>query len=124
MTALVPTKVAGPSRAGASRTGPGRNRPSRDGPSWGRELSQTIFLAAPLAAAQIAQMLMALTDQVFMGRLGAESLAAGGLGTNLTFLLVVLSQGVLTAIGPLVAQARGAGATSGLSDSLAGGLVV
>ncbi|HWK48069.1 MAG TPA: MATE family efflux transporter [Stellaceae bacterium] len=97
-------------------------------------MAQTIFLAVPIAIAQIAQMLMSMTDQVVMGRLGTDALAAGGLGANIAIFLIVVCQGVLAAIGPLVSQARGAAqdgalprgaATTGrIGDSLAGGLVV
>jgi Na+-driven multidrug efflux pump len=42
----------------------------------GAELRATLALAAPLATANLAQMAMAVTDAVMVGRLGAMSLAA------------------------------------------------
>ena len=44
------------------------------------ELRATLALAAPLAAANLAQMAMAVTNTVMVGRLGAMPLAAAGLG--------------------------------------------
>jgi len=93
-------------------------------PAWRWELAQTVILAVPIAIAQIAQMLMSMTDQVVLGRLGTDALAAGGLGANITMFLIVVCQGVLAAIGPLVSQARGAAKAERIGDSLAGGLVV
>jgi multidrug resistance protein, MATE family len=71
--------------------------------------AETLRLAFPLAGAQLAQMAMAVTDTVLLGSLGGDALAAGGLGANLYFTTVILFQGVLTAVGVLVAHARGAG---------------
>ena len=44
------------------------------------ELRATLALATPLAAANLAQMAMAVTNTVMVGRLGAMPLAAAGLG--------------------------------------------
>ena len=73
------------------------------------ELRATLALAAPLAAANLAQMAMAVTDIVMVGRLGAMPLAAAGLGAMLYFTGGVMLQGILTAVAPLAAHALGAG---------------
>ena len=73
------------------------------------ELRTTFALAAPLAAANLAQMAMAVTNTVMVGRLGAMPLAAAGLGGMLYFTGGVTLQGVLSAVAPLAAQALGAG---------------
>ena len=44
----------------------------------GAELRATLALAAPLAAANLAQMAMGVTNTVMVGRLGAMPLAAAG----------------------------------------------
>jgi MATE family multidrug resistance protein len=75
----------------------------------GAELRATLALAAPLAAANLAQMSMAVTDIVMVGRLGALPLAAAGLGAMLYFTGGVILQGILTAVAPLAAHALGAG---------------
>ncbi len=74
-----------------------------------RHAAATLRLAAPLALAQLAQMGMAVTDTVLLGSLGGAALAAGGLGAGLFFTIMILLQGVLSAISAMVAQARGAG---------------
>jgi MATE family multidrug resistance protein len=73
------------------------------------ELRTTFALAAPLAAANLAQMAMAVTNTVMVGRLGAMPLAAAGLGGMLYFTGGVTLQGALSAVAPLAAQALGAG---------------
>src|SRR5215813_10164730 len=73
------------------------------------ELRATLSLAAPLAAANLAQMAMAVTSTVMVGRLGATPLAAAGLGGALYFTVGVMLQGILFAVAPLAAHAVGAG---------------
>src|SRR5580700_9756941 len=65
----------------------------------GAELRATLALAAPLAAANLAQMAMGVTDMVMVGRLGAMPYFTGG----------VVLQGILSAVAPLAAHALGAG---------------
>lgn len=73
------------------------------------ELRATLALAAPLAAANLAQMAMGVTNTVMVGRLGAVPLAAAGLGGMLFFATGVMLQGVLFAVAPLTAHALGTG---------------
>jgi MATE family multidrug resistance protein len=73
------------------------------------EMRATLALAAPLAAANLAQMAMAVTNMVMVGRLGAAPLAAAGLGGMLFFTSGIVLQGVLFAVAPLAAHALGAG---------------
>jgi multidrug resistance protein, MATE family len=68
----------------------------------------TVRLALPLAVAQIAQIAMATTDTILLGRLSSDALAAGGLGANIYFTLNIMLAGILTACAVLVSQARGA----------------
>ena len=85
----------------------------RGGPqSLGSHTAATLRLAAPLAAAQLAQMAMGVTDTVLLGALGPEALAAGGLAASVMMSVMVVLQGVLAAVSILVAQARGAGNTA------------
>jgi len=79
------------------------------GSGIGAELRATLALAAPLAAANLAQMAMGVTNTVMVGRLGALPLAAAGLGGMLYFTGGVMPQGVLSAVAPLAAYALGAG---------------
>src|SRR5262249_18203182 len=72
------------------------------------ELRATLGVAAPLAAANLAQMAMGITNTIMVGQLGAQALAAAGLGGMLFYMLGMLCQGVLTAVAPLAAHAIGA----------------
>lgn len=82
---------------------------SFDIPAARVELRATLALAAPLAAANLAQMAMGITNAVMVGRLGGAALGAAGLGGGMYFTLVMVCQGVLTAVAPLAAHAIGAG---------------
>jgi multidrug resistance protein, MATE family len=86
-----------------------RQRRGIRGSGLGAELRATLALAAPLAAANLAQMAMGVTDTVMVGRLGAMPLAAAGLGAMLYFTGGVMLQGILSAVAPLAAQALGSG---------------
>ena len=79
---------------------------------WRAELRATIALGLPLIGAQLAQIGINTTDTVMMGRLGAEALAAGALGTTLLFLVIIVQIGLSAGVGTLVAQARGARASA------------
>ncbi|HEX9535465.1 MAG TPA: MATE family efflux transporter, partial [Stellaceae bacterium] len=79
------------------------------GSGIGAELRATLAFAAPLAAANLAQMAMGVTDMVMVGHLGALPLAAAGLGAMLYFTGGVVLQGILSAVAPLAAHALGAG---------------
>lgn len=71
------------------------------------ELRALLALALPLATAQIGQMAMAVTTGIQLGHLSSVALAAGGLGASITSVLVLVAQGVLAGIQPIIAQARG-----------------
>jgi multidrug resistance protein, MATE family len=73
------------------------------------EIRATTAVALPLAAANLAQMAMGLTDTIMVGRLGAQPLAAAGLGAALYFTTATAVQGVVNAVAPLAAHALGAG---------------
>lgn len=65
-------------------------------------------LAGPIALSQVAQTSMGFVDTVFVGRLGATSLAAISLGSMIHFTALLLCLGTVLAVGPLVSQAVGA----------------
>jgi MATE family multidrug resistance protein len=92
-------------------------------PSRRRELAEILVLALPLAGAQVATMLMNITDSVMLGHLSSDALAAGGLGANVAFMLIILIQGVQGGMPPLIAQARGAGDHAPIGRAVWGGLI-
>lgn len=67
-----------------------------------------LSLAWPLVVAQLAQAALHTTDLVILGRLGPDYLAAGSLAVNFLMLFLISGMGVIGAVAPLVAQARGA----------------
>lgn len=73
------------------------------------EARQLLLLALPLITAALAQMGMEIVDTLMMGRLGPEALASGSLGSAIFLFLLVVSIGVVTAVGVLVARHIGAG---------------
>jgi MATE family multidrug resistance protein len=76
--------------------------------TWAGELRATFTLAWPLVVAQLAQNALTTTDVIMMGWLGPEQLAAGTLATTFIMPFLVGGIGVVGAVAPLVAQARGA----------------
>jgi multidrug resistance protein, MATE family len=73
------------------------------------EIRATLAVAAPLCAANLAQMTMGFTDTVMVGRLGGLALAAAGLGSLVYFTTGFVLQGVISAVSPLAAHALGTG---------------
>lgn len=73
------------------------------------EIQACLFLAVPLAGAQLAQAATAFVDTVMMGILGSQTIAAGALGSLMFHVLMVIGSGILSAVSPLVAEAYGAG---------------
>lgn len=76
------------------------------------EVRECLYLAIPLAAAQLAQSMTGFVDTVMMGLLGSQTLAAGGLGATIFTILLIVATGMITAVSPLVAEAYGAGETN------------
>ena len=82
------------------------------GLSWREELPQLLALAVPLAVSQVGLLAMNVTDAVMMGRISAESLAAGGLAGTVAFSMIIFTQGLLMALQPILAHYRGAGVSA------------
>jgi len=75
--------------------------------SWRSEFAEMLRLGVPLALTQLAQIAINTTDVMFMGRLSADALAAGGLAMGLLFPLLYFGVGVMSVTAPVVAQAVG-----------------
>lgn len=82
--------------------------------SWLREIGATLRFGLPLSGAQVAGIAINTTDIVMIGWLGAEKLAAAVLAFNLYFVLLLFGTGLIQAVMPLAAQARGARDPRGL----------
>jgi len=88
------------------------------------EISAAVRLAVPVAGVQLGLMLMGVVDTMMLGHLSAEALAAGALAHLVTFCVLVLGQGILTALDPLVSQAHGARDPRAVGDYLQRGIVM
>ena len=74
---------------------------------WLAEARATLQLAWPLILANVAQTAMTTTDVMMLGRLGPQALAAGSLGANLQFALVIFGMGLVIATSPMLARELG-----------------
>ena len=88
------------------------------------ELRATLAIAAPLAAANLAQMTIGFTNAVMVGRLGSVPLAAAGLGASLYVTIGIALQGIVSALAPLAAHALGAGDREGAARITGQGLAL
>ena len=68
----------------------------------------TLSLGSPLILTNLAQTGLTTADVILMGWLGSHALAAGALGTNIYFALLIFGMGLVTATAPLIAQELGA----------------
>ena len=75
---------------------------------WLSEARATVTLALPLIFTQLAQMSVATTDVLLLGRLSAEALASSAVALTVFFFVWVLGFGPASAISPMIAHARGA----------------
>ncbi|MBX2806813.1 MAG: MATE family efflux transporter, partial [Hyphomicrobiales bacterium] len=77
-------------------------------PGWTREILAMFSLAWPLIVAQLGQIALMTTDAIMMGWLGALYFAAGTLAVSAMHMFVNVGMGIVSAVPPLVAQAKSA----------------
>jgi multidrug resistance protein, MATE family len=75
--------------------------------AWWAELRTTLALSWPIVLTNVAQNALMTSDVMLMGWLGAPALAAGALGTNLYFALLIFGIGLVSATSPLIAEELG-----------------
>lgn len=75
--------------------------------SFAEHMRATLVLGVPLVGAQLAQMLVNVTDTVMLGWLGTKELAAGTLAFQTFFILLIFGIGFGAAMVPLIANALG-----------------
>ncbi|MUG97648.1 MATE family efflux transporter [Scytonema sp. UIC 10036] len=73
------------------------------------EIQEFLKLAIPLVSAQLAQSVTGFADTVVMGRLGQDTLAAGGLASITFMTLLNTATSMVLGVSPLVAAAHGTG---------------
>src|SRR5262245_14787906 len=94
------------------------------GPALIREAKAVLKLAVPLAMAQVGMMALGVEDAVMVGRVSGDALAAVALGNVYTLAFMVLGQGILLSLDPLVAQAHGKSDRLEIERSFQRGLVM
>jgi multidrug resistance protein, MATE family len=82
---------------------------TRRGRLFAHEMTGLLILAGPIVVNQLGQIGMTTADTIMVGPLGAQPLAAAGLGSALHHFALILSTGVVMGMVPLVTQAFGAG---------------
>src|SRR5258708_1254881 len=70
--------------------------------AWVLEARELLRLAVPLAATQLAQMIILATDTVMLGHFSKEALAAAALGNTIYFLVWLLGSGMPMAVSPAI----------------------
>ena len=88
------------------QTGP-RISSSQRGALW-LEMKALAHLAAPLAATQLAQMLILATDTLMLGHLSKQALAAATLGNQVFIMAWLVGLGPASAVPAMIAHVRGA----------------
>ena len=61
----------------------------------------------PLAATQLAQMIILATDTAMLGHFSKDALAAAALGNTIYFLAWLLGSGLPMAVSPVIAHIQG-----------------
>ena len=77
-------------------------------PAWRDNFVATLQLAWPMVLTNLAQTAMIVTDVVFIGRLGPQSLAASSLAVNIYHTFSFFAFGLVSAVAPMVAREKGA----------------
>jgi MATE family multidrug resistance protein len=72
------------------------------------EMGALLRLALPLAATQLAQMVILATDTIMLGHLSKQALAASALGNNVFVMAWLLGLGPASAVPAMIAHIRGA----------------
>jgi multidrug resistance protein, MATE family len=88
-------------------TSPGPRISARRYDAWWLEARELLRLAVPMAAAQLAQMVILATDTMMLGHFSKEALAAAALGNTIYFLVWLLGSGLPMAVSPVIAHFQG-----------------
>jgi MATE family multidrug resistance protein len=102
-----PNPVKDPMDAGLEVTNPGPRITGHSVSAWAAEARELLRLAVPMAATQLAQMIILATDTVMLGHYNKESLAAGAIGNTVFFFIWLLGTGPVSAVAPMIAHVVG-----------------
>jgi len=76
---------------------------------FANEIKKTIYLSIPIVVGQIGQLSMSVVDNIMVGKVGVQALAAASIANALFTLVMVVGFGISMAITPLTAIALGRG---------------
>ena len=76
---------------------------------FAREIKKTFQLSVPIVVGQLGQLLMSVVDNIMVGKVGTEALAAAAIANVLFTLVMVIGFGITMAMTPLTAIAFGRG---------------
>lgn len=94
-------------------------------PRWvALETSLLARLALPVVLAQIGWMTLGLVDLWMVGKLGPEALAGVALGDLWVYGTLLVAQGIMMGLDPIVSQAHGAGQGARAGEALQRGIVL
>jgi MATE family multidrug resistance protein len=88
-------------------TNPGPRISGHSLAAWVAEARELLRLAVPMAATQLAQMIILATDTVMLGHFNKEALAAGAIGNTVFFFIWLLGTGPVSAVSPMIAHVVG-----------------
>jgi len=88
------------------------------------EIKKTLILSLPMIVGQLGQMLMSVVDNVMVGKVGAQALAAASIANAMFLLVMVVGFGLSMAVTPLTAIAFGAGRDEECGIVLRQGIIV
>ena len=86
---------------------PGPRITGHSASAWAAEARELLRLAIPMAATQLAQMIILATDTVMLGHFSKEALAAGAIGNTVFFFIWLLGTGPVSAVSPMIAHVVG-----------------
>lgn len=89
-----------------------------------RENRRTFFLAFPIVAGLVGQMLMGIADTIMVGRVGVVPLAACAFANTILVVPMVFGFGLLSAVSVSASHAHGARRLHLAGDSLRGGVLL
>src|SRR5690606_41334710 len=94
------------------------------GINFKKHFPKTFALAYPVMLSQLGQVSVGIADNMMVGRLGAEPLAAASLGYSIFFVIMKFGIGVSMAITPLVAADDGVGTLKRINRVVNHGFVI
>jgi multidrug resistance protein, MATE family len=89
-----------------------------------REILDVARLAGPIVVVQVGIMLMGAVDAAMLGRVSPTAMGAVALGNFYWLLIVVLGQGILQVLDPVIAQAVGAADGRGIRHGIQRGFIL